>query len=357
MRKLVSVAMGGVAAFVGFAGAGHASATVDLIWIDTSSTFPFPNAPPICLEFQQRNCPTDPRAVGVPGYPDGVAIRYLNATDNITLAVILTPGPDASWGAGVSVNYAEVLPQLSVVSFQSLATTKPFLYLPLSSGTTTDQPPYIDHFNALADPPAGFGIGLPHGETAYLGTVMFHKEVTYPAGTYEIRVGADGPGGTDYVLDGFGNEITAATAFNSAYLITSPTPTPTPPPPTPTATPTATPTPGCEDFWPVTSIVTIAKGQSAANNLKVSHRVTGNIVDPAAICPDDGPCTAHRIPVCAGTEVHIAVTGSAENSNIGRGVISCDAAGCFVGAIDVVEKYKSVSADGKDTDRVTLLPQ
>ncbi len=144
--------------------------------------------------------------------------------------------------------------------------------------------------------------------------------------------------------------------------IATPTPTPTATPsatpiPTPTATPTATPTPGCEDFWPVTSIVTIAKGQSAANNAKVSHLITGNIIDPAAVCSGDGPCTAHRIPVCAGTEINVAVMGSTDNANIGRGAISCDAGGCFVGAIHTVEKYRSVSADGKDTDRVTLLPQ
>ncbi len=697
MRKSFAEAMVGALALVGFAHAAHASATVDLIWIDTSSQFP--RAPPICLMPANRNCRVDPRSVGIPGFPDGVAISSTIFSDNMTLALILTPGPNASWGAGVSVNYGDTLPQLSVVGFQSLTTTKPFAYLPLSSGTATDQPPYIDHINALADPPTGFGIGLPPGDTAYLGTVMFHKDVTL-AGTYEIRVGTDGPGGMDYVLDGFGNDISATAAFNSAYLIANPTPTATPPTPTPTATPTATPiptststptatptaeppplpgpvvgwggnsygqatppdgvngvagiathiaagrfhscaiqagteevvcwgsdgsgqstppdavngvagtaadvaagythscaaqadtgnvvcwgnnylgqvvppdaingvagtathvaagyfhscaiqavtgnvvcwggnffgeatppdavngtsgtatdiavgnylscaiqagtrkavcwgrnadgqatppdavngtsgtatdiaageihscaiqagagavvcwgqdsfitrapdavngtsgtatdiatgefhscairadtrsvicwgrnsdgrasppgavngvsgtaraiaagdfhslaiaaaleptptptptatptatpTPGCEDLWPVTSIVTIAKGQSAAHNAKVSHQIVGNIVEPTAVCPGDGPCTAHRIPVCAGTEVHVAVTGAASNANVGRGVISCDAGGCFVDAIDTAEKYKSVSADGKDTDRVTLLPQ
>jgi len=130
--------------------------------------------------------------------------------------------------------------------------------------------------------------------------------------------------------------------------------------PTPTGTPTATPTAppsACEAAWPVDSLVTIAKGQSAANNVKVSHLITGNIVDPASVCSGDGACTAHRIPVCAGTEVSIAVTGSVDNTNIGKGSISCNAAGCSVGAISVTEKYKSVSADGKDTDRVTLLPE
>jgi hypothetical protein len=85
--------------------------------------------------------------------------------------------------------------------------------------------------------------------------------------------------------------------------------------------------------------------------------IIGNIIDPEAICPEDGACTAQSIPVCAGTEVNIAVTGSTDNTNIGRGNIACGEAGCTVGAINVTEKYKSVSADGKDTDRMTLLPQ
>jgi hypothetical protein len=107
----------------------------------------------------------------------------------------------------------------------------------------------------------------------------------------------------------------------------------------------------------VDGITTIAKGQSAANNVKVSHFIVGNIVDPLSVCPENGACTAHRIPVCAGTGVTIAVTGSTDNTNIGKGAIACDAAGCSVDAVNVTEKYKSVSADGKDTDRVSLLPE
>jgi hypothetical protein len=85
--------------------------------------------------------------------------------------------------------------------------------------------------------------------------------------------------------------------------------------------------------------------------------IIGNIIDPGAICSESGACTAHRIPVCAGTEVTIVVTGSTDNTNVGRGNIACGEAGCTVGAINVTEKYKSVSADRKDTDRMTLLPQ
>ncbi|MBW1843441.1 MAG: hypothetical protein JRE38_11450 [Deltaproteobacteria bacterium] len=133
------------------------------------------------------------------------------------------------------------------------------------------------------------------------------------------------------------------------------TATPTNPPATPTATATPTnpptPVPTCADMWGVTRIVTVGKGQSPTNNPKVSHAITGNIVDPGSLKE-----TAHRIPVCAGTEVNIAVsdeTGTPTNTS--DGALSCDSAGCS-GVVNVTEKYKSVSSDGKDTDRMTLLP-
>jgi len=137
-------------------------------------------------------------------------------------------------------------------------------------------------------------------------------------------------------------------------------PTPTS---TPTATPTLAPTPtptACEQEWPARTIYTIGKGQSAANNAKLLHQITGNIIDPGGLCPSSGPCNASRIPVCAGTGVTVAVTdstGAPTSTNIGKGDISCVGAVCSVGAVNVTEKYKSVSADGKDTDRMTLLPK
>jgi hypothetical protein len=116
----------------------------------------------------------------------------------------------------------------------------------------------------------------------------------------------------------------------------------------------------CAATWPETVIVTVAKGQSPTNNAKVSHAIRGHIIDPSSICPSGGECTAHRIPVCAGTGVSIAVfdtTGGATSTNIGKGVIVCDGAGCTVDAVNVTEKYKSVSLNGDDTDRVTLIPE
>jgi hypothetical protein len=434
MRKFTAVAMGSLVALVGFAGAAHASATVDLIWIDKTDA--------TCTDDGRRDCPRL-----------GAILSAVEVGDDITLAVILTAGRRGSWGAGVSVDYTQMEPFYSVTGFRSLATKLPKAWLPSKIGTTTNQSPFIDNINAAAAPTVGLGIGLPSGESAYLGTVTFHKDLRI-SGTFEIPVGTDGPGGTDDVLDGSGRTITATTTFNSAYIVnisaldcrvnkkcsvggsepqdsctaypgqvvtytyeviegcgtviddklgeigysdgqtlsrttlltetttnvahiegeecfcsgsfsdsvtvtveSPPTPTPAASPtPTPTPTPTAPPVP-CSTTWPSDSIVTIGKSNSPTNNQKVSHRITGNIIDPGSVCPDAGACTAQRIPVCAGTGVSIAVTGSTDNTNIGKGVISCGAAGCIVGAVNVTEKYKSVSADGKDTDRMTLLPQ
>jgi len=106
----------------------------------------------------------------------------------------------------------------------------------------------------------------------------------------------------------------------------------------------------------VDSIVTIGKGQSPSNNPKVFHMITGNIIDPTSVCPDNGACKAHRIPVCAGTLVTAAVTDQTGTpTNTASGSLTCTPAGCS-GVVNVVEKYKSVSADGKDTDRMTLIP-
>jgi len=148
---------------------------------------------------------------------------------------------------------------------------------------------------------------------------------------------------------------------------TTPTPTaaPSTPPPSPTSSPTAPPTAtpsapptACDVTWGVTSITTIGKSNSPTNNLKVSHLITGNIIDPDSLCPAGETCTAQRIPVCTGTEVIIDITGSTDNTNIGKGNIFCDdGSRCSVGSMIFTEKYLSVSDDGTDSDRITLLPQ
>ncbi|UCE86041.1 MAG: hypothetical protein JSU66_17230 [Deltaproteobacteria bacterium] len=116
---------------------------------------------------------------------------------------------------------------------------------------------------------------------------------------------------------------------------------------------------GCEFDWPVITIPTIAKGQSASQNAKVSHEVTGHIVGGAAAYGD----TAHRIKICADTQVDIVITCSPEGCPEGGPFITkqvggdfCTGAGCTVPLADKF-KYVVTSGDGKDTDAVTLLPQ
>jgi len=228
MRGCVAATLTSAMALAGLAGAAHASATVDLIWIDVSETNASGN--PVCLMPANRNCQPDPRS------PDGgVTISSVALSDEITLGVILTAGPYGSCGAGVSVNYGDALSELNVVGFQSFTTTQPLPYLPLHLGSTTDRPPYIDNINAAAAPRVGFGIGLPPRGRAYLGTISFRKGASVN-GLFEIGVGTDGPGGTDGVIDCNGHTITCETAFNSAFLndgATFPTPTPTAVPPAP----------------------------------------------------------------------------------------------------------------------------
>jgi hypothetical protein len=197
LALLAAAAMGSVMALVGFAGAANASATVDLIWIDKTDT--------ACTDLGRRDCPQL-----------GDTISSVAVTGSITLAVIITAGPAGVMSAGVSVDYSDALPTLNVTDFGRF-NTEPFLTF--GTGVTTDMPPFIDNVNAASLPAIGSGIGLSAGQSAYLGTVSFHKDLVIN-GIFEIAVGTDGPGGTDGVRDFVGNVIDSTTTFNSAYLLT-----------------------------------------------------------------------------------------------------------------------------------------
>jgi hypothetical protein len=137
-------------------------------------------------------------------------------SDEITTVVLATAGAGGLRGAGVSVDYSGALPILSVVDFGSLTTP---VFLPSHVGTTTDQPPFINFINAFAQPALGIGIGLPAGQTAYLGTVSFHKDLIIN-GLFAVAVGVDGPLGLDAVLrHSDGSNISSTTTFNSAFVI------------------------------------------------------------------------------------------------------------------------------------------
>jgi hypothetical protein len=208
MRKFFAVAMGSAVALMGFAGAANASATVDLVWIDVSTTAT--NGSVICLRAAKRDCPQL-----------GDTLIDPAVSDNITLAVILTAGPADSIGADLSIDYSDALPKLGVTAFQSMTTTVPLFYLPLLLASPTDTGTFIANLSAAAAPPISQGIGLPAGVSAYLGTVSFHKDQLIN-GTSEIFANTDNPG--NGVLDGLGGNISGTTTFNSAFVVNVPEP-------------------------------------------------------------------------------------------------------------------------------------
>jgi hypothetical protein len=134
--------------------------------------------------------------------------------------------------------------------------------------------------------------------------------------------------------------------------VSGPTPTPTATAtPSPTQEPTPTPV-TCAATWPETTVVTVAKGQSPTNNPKVSHAITGHIIDPGSLRD-----TAHRIQVCAGTQVTSTVTDTTGSpTNTAAGGLLCTPGACS-GVVDVTEKYQSISQDGKDKDSITFIPK
>ena len=116
---------------------------------------------------------------------------------------------------------------------------------------------------------------------------------------------------------------------------------------------TPTPEPTCADRWVGHKFTTVGKGQSSTNNPKIAMSITGNIVDPASLKPN-----AHRITVCAGTEVTVSIvdiSGDSPTITAG-GSLTCKGLLCTVTPV-VAEKFTVVSSDGKDTDRMTLLPK
>ena len=113
--------------------------------------------------------------------------------------------------------------------------------------------------------------------------------------------------------------------------------------------------PACEDSNPVTTINTLAKGGSAANNAIVSTDVTGHIIGAVRLGPTD-----NHIPVCAGTDVATATTDTSGTATVTKssGGVSCGAGpNCTITAISATQKYTVRSSDSADTDTLAFLPQ
>jgi hypothetical protein len=105
----------------------------------------------------------------------------------------------------------------------------------------------------------------------------------------------------------------------------------------------------CTSQNPLQTLTTLAKGQSSTNNAKVSHAITGHLVGGVDAYGD----TAQRIEACAGTDVSVLISDTTGTPDVSG---ACTGATCTVGMGTATEKYKAVSADGKDTDSVTLIP-
>jgi hypothetical protein len=214
MRKFFAVAMGSLVALAGFAGTANASATIDLIWIDVSTTTS--TGAVICLRPAKRNCPQF-----------GPTTSSVASSDSIALLVQATAGPNGMIGAGVSVDFSGIsgpgTPDMTVTGFQSFTTTLPGAYWPQNLGVTSVIGTFVDNINSSSSPFLSNGLGLPAGATAYLGTVTFH-EANLVNGTFDVTVGATGP------TDGVGDnqdpplDITSITTFNNAKVINVPEP-------------------------------------------------------------------------------------------------------------------------------------
>ena len=183
MRKFIVGLVGGLIALAGFAGSASASATIDLIWSGT-----------------------------------GTSNTSVLATDvNITLQVWLIAGPNGSQGAGVSVDYSALC-----ASCVSAFAVNPGGPLPFPLGTTTDTGSRVENINSGALPPY-VGTGLTATQSWMLGTVTF-SSIGGAGGSFIVA--SDVNGGTDDVLDLFGNTISGTTTFNTASIDVAPVPEP-----------------------------------------------------------------------------------------------------------------------------------
>jgi len=212
MRKFFAVAMGSLVALAGFAGTANASATIDLIWIDVSTTST--SGAVVCIKPAKRNCPQF-----------GPTITDVASSDSIALLVQATAGPKGVVGAHVSVDFSELVgsgtPDMSVTGFQSFTTTLPFKYFTANLGVTSVLGNFVDNINSSSQPFLANGLGLPAGSTAYLGTVTFH-ETSLVNGTFVLDVGIFG--GSDTVGNLDLENINSTTTFNSAAVINVPEP-------------------------------------------------------------------------------------------------------------------------------------
>jgi hypothetical protein len=258
--------------------------------------------------------------------------------------VLVTAGPGGLLGAGVSVDYSGGLPILSVVDFGSLATPE---FLPEHLGSTTNQPPFINNINAVAIPFADLGIGLSPGQTAYLGTVSFHK-YTSMNGVFEIAVGVDGPGGTDGVVRlGDFADITATTTFNNAFAVDIIGDPPT-----------------CTDPQGFSMVIEVNALRAGGKMVQVGPGQTVDVTAKARILkgtavPGTTLDMTLRIEAVDGTGVVDTETSDPITLGVGKGgkgdKLTLDATRCDGGYITFVATFYGVDVDGDSCEGVRQL--
>jgi hypothetical protein len=178
MRNFTIGFVSGLVALAGFAGSASASATIDLIWDATGTA----------------------------------TISGAQATSaNIVLNVVLTAGPNESFGGGVTVDYSAVFTDFSVVTYSAEGGS-----LPDTSADDT-----INHWITAI----GWGSFAPvaNGATQLLGTVTFASLPAYAGGPLTISAMVV-PLTSDGILDGLGIDISATTTFNNAGINAVPEP-------------------------------------------------------------------------------------------------------------------------------------
>jgi hypothetical protein len=180
MRNFTIGFLCGLLALAGFASSATASATIDLIWTSSGN-----------------------------GSAD---LLSSGATD--TLSVILTAGPNDSWGGGMTVDYTEVAPYMSVIGYTVTPFTMP---LPFNLGVTADSGLMVTNINAAGG--LGAGQTLFSGASFILGTVTFQRNAVPGAGALTIFSTLTG---TDHILNGIdGTVIDGTTTFNNATAVTA----------------------------------------------------------------------------------------------------------------------------------------
>jgi hypothetical protein len=398
MRRLISifVVTGAVLAAVlgGGAGAANASATIDLIWADTG-TNEMSNvelSTPLTLQVILTTGPNGSRGAGI-------SVDYRSVLSSLAvIGYMSTPGGGLPLVLGVTsdtgsrvenINSASLPPhvgtglssggqthQLGTVTFQASQLPSGTLQIRTDADGPTDD---VLNFNGE------FITGTTAFNSAFLcaggglcavPTVSPTATATPTSSPTSTPTSTPTPTATPPTPTLIPTPTATATP-----TATSPTPTPTATPifsstpsatptgppsatptvvpsatpsaiPTATSTPTAEPTPPpCSLIWPQTTFVTKAKGQKPSNNAKLTHTIRGNIIEPGSLSE-----TAHRISVCAGTEVTSTITDTTGTpTNTASGSLDCSPTRC-AGVVNEREKYQSESEDGKDKDSITFLP-